>query len=134
MSIENIKKWLQDAESIKTVKERFNLRTKDTNVDKFKLGFNVDSRFKAFSAEIWFGGYTGTYGNSSVYDFCRINDPSTAKEALIAFCVENEDAILNYISDYITNKARDAASTAKVKAEQDLALLSELEHTVGGGL
>lgn len=132
MSIENIKKWLQDAESIKTVRERFNLRTKDTNVDKFRLGFNADSRFKAFSAEIWFGGYTGAYGNSSVYDFCRINDSHIAKEALISFCVKNEDAILNYIADYITNKAKDTASAARAKAEQDLALLSELEHAVEG--
>lgn len=124
--VNKIKKWLSDADKLKTVRGRFNEVIKDSHVDKFKLGFNADSRFKAFEANIFFGGYTGTYGSSSVYKFESINDTELAREALIDYCKNNEQQILDHIGDFFISKARASEKDARDQIKADLSILDGL--------
>jgi len=128
MNINNIKKWLSDSDKIKNVKANFKRSTSSSNVDKFQLGFNADHRFKSFSATVYFGGYTGDYGDSSVYNFLSLGDADVAKEAVIQYMKDNEDDLLLYISEFYKSKAIESKDKAKSLLEADLNVIKELEQ------
>ena len=127
--VNKIKSWLIDADTLLTARENFNFRISDKNVDKHGLGFNKDSRFKSFSAEIYFGGYTGTFGCSSVYNFLRLDDRNIARDALIDFCRNHEKEILEHMSNFIVEKAKREEAEAREKLENDLKILDSLRQS-----
>lgn len=127
--INKIKTWLSDAERLLKVREDFDFTVADKDVDKHGLGFNKDSRFKSFSAEIYFGGYTGTFGCSSVYNFLRLDDRDIARDALIDFCKKHEKEILEHMSSFIIEKAKREEAEAREKLENDLKILDSLKQS-----
>ena len=130
-TIDKVKQWLIDADKISNVKRVFANKTKNTNVDKFAIGFNKDHRFKSFRVELYFGGYTGDFGSSSVYNFLKLNDSEVAGEAIIDFCKKNEDELLNYIANFYKDKAIKAKNKAKEELQTDLDIINSLEQETG---
>jgi hypothetical protein len=130
VDISTIKSWLSDAEKIKNVKSKFAKSISDSNVDKYKMGFNADGRFKSFSANVYFGGYTGSHGNSSVYNYMSLKSPDIASEALVEYIKDHEDEVLAYISEFYTKRAVEAKDEAKSKLLSDLDLIKRLEQGV----
>lgn len=130
MDINNIKRWIEDSETIANVRSSFSKATDPSSVDKFKLGFNEDHRFKSFGVNIYFGGYTGSYGDSSIYNFFKLNDVKIAENALIQYCKDNEKEILNYIADSYMKAAVSSKEEAKKSLLDDLELIKELENKV----
>lgn len=126
--IDQVKQWLSDADKIANVKRVFANKTKSANVDKFAIGFNKDHRFKSFKVEVYFGGYTGDYGSSSVYNFLSLDDSKVAGEAVIDFCKKNEGELLNHISNFYRDKAIKAKDKAKSELESDLDIIKQLEN------
>ena len=125
--IDQVKQWLSDADKIANAKRVFANKTKSANVDKFAIGFNKDGRFKSFKVELYFGGYTGDYGSSSVYNFLSLDDSKVAGEAMIDFCKKNEDELLNHIANFYKDKAFEAKDRAKEELQSDLDVINTLE-------
>tara|TARA_R110000823_G_scaffold313827_2_gene441915 strand:- start:332 stop:730 length:399 start_codon:yes stop_codon:yes gene_type:complete len=128
MDINNIKRWIDDSGTIANIRDSFSKATNQSNVDKFKLGFNEDHRFKSFGVSIYFGGYTGSYGDSSVYNFFKLNDVKIAENALIQYCKDNEKEILNYIAGSYMKTAVSSKEAVKKSLLDDLELIKSLDQ------
>lgn len=125
---DKVKMWLSDANKIANIKLDFASKTKNPNVDKFAIGFNKDHRFKSFRVEVYFGGYTGDHGSSSVYNFLSLEDKKIAEDAVIDFCKKNEDELLNHIAGFYKEKAIKAKDKAKNELQAELDIINTLEN------
>ena len=121
---------MADANDLSNFTTEFLNATKKGNagqIDKFKKGFNEDSRFQSFSANVYFSAYTGTYGDSSVYNFLRLDSGEAVGKALIAYLDQNEEAVLKGMAEILEKNAKSLIDEAKNEVAQASAKIAEIE-------
>jgi hypothetical protein len=115
-NLRKVRSILSDSKKIGSHNERFINATRKGNegrIDKYKKGFNEDSRFQAFRVEVFFGSYTGAYGDSSVGSFLNISSAVSTQKAFVKYLQDNEDDVLQGISDNLREEADSLIEAAK---------------------
>lgn len=125
-SMQRIKALLHHANGAATVHDQFAAAIADPNCDKHNIGFNVDSRFSAFSVTVSFDCLTGYYGNSSCSTFWRADKGVIGKAFIKALNIHQRE-LLATTARVLREEA--VALTDKARAEVDAlqAVLNELE-------
>jgi len=127
-NLHKAKNIFNDSLAFRSLKKRYIEATGSCNIDKYGKGFNHDDRFKSFSVQIYYSAYTGSYGNSSVGNFFRL-DSNCASDALIEYLREHEDEVLEGIALILDKKAKKLVLEAKKeleKAENDLKKITNI--------
>lgn len=88
----------RNAREFETFWDRYKAHTEKTEIDKFGASFGGDSRFANFKVTTFFESHSGSYGNSSCYNFGRfdadlaqaymVRAMNCLREELFAKCAE----------------------------------------------
>jgi len=130
-SLNKSKGLMSDAKKLFSFHSEYENATKKGNegrIDKHRKGFNVDSRFKSFSANVYFTAYTGSYGDSSVGNFLRLESGNEIETAFIAYLKDNEREVIKGIGRILEAKAKSLTDQARLEVESAGALISEIEE------
>lgn len=119
--VNKVKTLLHDANTLSTAQERFKKLTDKSDVDKYGLGFNKDSRFSAGAVKISLDSWYGHYGSSSCYQFVTFKDKDSFEKHLL-------DSIKARFFDIIQDTAKRMYNEAvKLKEEAEKELRDNLE-------
>jgi len=119
---------MEDANKLAIFHSKFNKAINENSTDKHKKGFNADSRFMSFSADIFFSAYTGQYGSSSVYDFLNLKSGDELGGAFIQYIKNNEEAVIKGMAVILDEKAKALISEAEAEVKSALASINNIKN------
>jgi len=128
-NLKSAKGLIDDSKALSSFHANFQEATKKGNegrVDKFRKGFNEDSRFKSFTTEVYFSAYTGAYGSSSVGNFLRLNSKD-AGSALIEYLKNNEEAVLKGMAEILQTKSKGLLEKAREEVDAANSMIGDIE-------
>lgn len=128
--LDSTKKYASDSKKLASFHELYEEKISLSNIDKYRKGFNEDSRFKSFSVDVYFSAYTGEYGSSSVYTALSLSDSKAVGESLIEYLRLNEKEVIKGMSKILAEKANSITYEAKQEIAKAMQEVAEIERYI----
>ena len=127
-TLQKVKKLNADSKSLYGSVPGFNKYVNENSrIDKYGIGFNVDSRFSAFEATITFDTYTGVYGDSSCGRYISLNDSESVANALVLWLNRNKCLVIDGVAQILADEAKSLIDQAREELQKNLDLLQEVD-------
>lgn len=125
-AIQKIKTLKSDAAKIGNFHETFATQYADKKYyDKQGFGFNLHGNYtQAFSINVSFSAYCGSYGSSSVYSSLSVQDGKAVSEALVKALNKHQKLIFQTMSEIMLAEA----TKLRDEAQKEISAMQSMLH------
>lgn len=126
-TVKQIKELLKDANTLRTIhKQMADTIMDNPNIDKYGIGFNVNSKFSLFEVTVSYDAYIGHYGSSGCSTFKGLNNSKYIPSLFVEYVRSNEVKILNWIADRLEQEAESMIDKANNELREIKIFLNEI--------